>query len=69
MDKPRPTLLVPGHEATWARINDEDRQRAIPAVNTPIETLLRSGMALTEQASVLLNAIERPGAGRPASGP
>jgi hypothetical protein len=67
MDTLPPTLLATGHEATWARINDEERRSAIPAANTPVETLLRSGMALSEQAFALLNAIERPDADGPAS--
>jgi hypothetical protein len=69
MDTPRPTLLTPGHESMWARINDEERRSAIPAANTPVEVLLRSGMALSEQAFALLNAIERPDAAGPASRP
>jgi hypothetical protein len=68
MGKPRHTLLAPGHEGTWARINDEDRRRAIPPADTPVETLLRSGMALSQQAFALLNAIERPDADGPAPG-
>jgi hypothetical protein len=67
MDTQRPTLLAPGHEATWERINAEERRSAIPAEGTPVEALLRSGMALSEQAFALLNAIERPDAGGPTS--
>jgi hypothetical protein len=63
MDTRRQTLLAPGHEAAWASINDEERRGAIPAADTPVETLLRSGMALSEQAFALLNAIERHDAG------
>jgi len=67
MDTLRHTLLTPGHEATWARINDEERRAAIPPADTSVEALLRSGMALSEQAFALLNAIDRPDGGRPAS--
>jgi hypothetical protein len=66
MDARRHTLLAPGHEARWAQINEEERRGAVPPADTPVEELLRSGMALSQQAFALLNAIERPDAGRSA---
>jgi len=52
------TLLAPGHQDEWARINDEERQRAQPPAVTPVATLLQHGIALSAQAITLLNAIE-----------
>jgi hypothetical protein len=66
METPRDTLLTPGHEAAWAQINEEERRGAVPPADTPVEALLRSGIALSAQAYALLNAIERPDADRPA---
>jgi hypothetical protein len=67
MDVRRHTLLAPGHEAQWAAINAEERRSAVPPANTPVEALLRAGMALSQQAFTLLNAIERPDDRGPAS--
>lgn len=66
MASTRRTLLAPGNERAWARINEEERLRSTPAADTPVEALLRSGMALSEQAFSLLNAIERTDDGRSA---
>jgi hypothetical protein len=52
------TLLAPGNEAAWARINEEERRSLWPPADTPVATLLRQGMALSQQAILLLNAIE-----------
>jgi hypothetical protein len=60
MATPRDTLLRPGQEQAWAQINLEERRSAAPPPDTPVESLLRAGMALSEQAFLLLNAIERP---------
>jgi len=60
MARTRHTLLVPGNEEAWASINRDERRAAAPPADTPVETLLRSGLALSEQAFLLLNAIERP---------
>ena len=66
MDPTRHTLLTPGNERAWARINEEERRLAAPPPDTPVEALLRSGMALCEQAFMLVNAIERTDDGRSA---
>jgi hypothetical protein len=63
----RHTLLAPGNEQAWARINQEERRLAVPPPNTPVETLLRTGIALCEQAFMLVNAVERTDDGRSAS--
>jgi hypothetical protein len=55
------TLLTPGHEAEWMRINQEERRALTPAPDTPVEELLRRGMAICRQAGLLLNAVERVG--------
>ena len=62
-------MLEPGHEQTWDRINSEHQRAAVPPPGTPVETLLRTGMMLSEQAFMLLNAIERPDGERPAQQP
>lgn len=67
MASTRHTLLAPGNERAWARINEEERHAATPPADTPVEALLRSGIALSEQAFMLLNAIERTDDGRSAS--
>ena len=61
---PRKTLLEPGHEAEWDRLNAEKRQALTPPPETPLETLLRRGQRLSSQAAGLLRAIER-GSERP----
>ena len=53
------TLIEPGHEATWDRLNAEKRQVLTPAPDTPIGELLRRGQQLSAQAASLLRAIER----------
>lgn len=61
------TLLAPGNEEAWARINEEERRGLEPPPDTPIETLLRHGMALSEQAMLLLASVGRADEDRPAS--
>jgi hypothetical protein len=56
--RPR-TLLEPGHEAEWARLNDEKRRFLTPPADTPAGELLRRGQALSAQAAGLLRAVDR----------
>jgi hypothetical protein len=56
--RPR-TLLEPGHEAEWARLNAEKRKALTPPPDTPIVELLRRGQALSAQANGLLRAVDR----------
>ncbi len=56
---PTPTLLEPGHESEWARLNAEKRQALTSPPGTPVEELLRRGQALSAQAAWLLEAVER----------
>jgi hypothetical protein len=65
-ERPHKTLLEPGHEAEWARLNAEKRQALTPAPDTPIGELLRRGQHLSSQAAGLLRAVER-GDGRAGS--
>jgi hypothetical protein len=58
MDPHTRTLLAPGNEAAWTRINEEERRVLQPPADTPVATLLRQGMALSRQAILLYNAIE-----------
>jgi hypothetical protein len=67
MDRPTHTLLAPGNEEAWAQINAARRRDLTPAPGTPIETLLRQGVALSEQAILLLGAIDRADDDRPAA--
>lgn len=53
------TLLEPGHEAEWERLNAEKRKLLTPPPDTPIGELLRRGQALSVQATDLLRAVER----------
>jgi hypothetical protein len=55
----RRTLLEPGHEAEWKRLNAEKRQMLTPSSGTPIGELLRRGQHLSAQAAGLLLAVER----------
>jgi hypothetical protein len=58
---PHRTLLEPGHEADWKRLNAEKRRALTPPPETPIAELLRRGQHLSAQASSLLRAVERAG--------
>ncbi len=53
------TLIEPGHEAEWARLNAEKRRALTPPPDTPVGELLRRGQHLSAQAAGLLRAIER----------
>ncbi|HEU4707544.1 MAG TPA: hypothetical protein VFS64_10170 [Solirubrobacterales bacterium] len=55
------TLLEPGHDAEWAKLNREKRRALTPAPDTPIGQLLRRGQDLSAQAIGLLRAVERGG--------
>jgi len=56
---PSPTLLKPGHEQEWARLNAQKRKALTPPPGTPVEELLRQGQALSTQAAWLLEAVAR----------
>jgi hypothetical protein len=58
-NRPRKTLLEPGHEAEWAELNEEKRRALTPPADTPVEELLRQGQHLSRQAFMLLRAVER----------
>lgn len=53
------SLLAPGNEAEWARLNAEKRQALAPPPDTPIGELLRRGQHLSAQGAKLLRAVER----------
>lgn len=53
------TLLEPGHEAEWARLNSEKRKFLTPPPDTPIGELLRRGQQVSAQAAGLLRAVDR----------
>ncbi len=55
------TLLEPGHEAEWARLDAEKRRALTPAPDTPVGELLHRGQSLSAQAAGLLRAVERGG--------
>lgn len=57
--RPQKTLLEPGHEAEWKRLDAEKREALTPASDTPIGELLRRGQHLSSQAAGLLRAVER----------
>jgi mannose/cellobiose epimerase-like protein (N-acyl-D-glucosamine 2-epimerase family) len=61
-DRPRKTLLEPGHEAEWAVINREEAEqmRAINMALTPAQRL-DHGQKLSQQAVSLLAASIRAG--------
>jgi hypothetical protein len=69
MDRPTHTLLAPGNEEAWTHINAAQRRDLTPAPETPVETLLQQGVALSEQAILLLRAVDRADEGRPAPSP
>jgi mannose/cellobiose epimerase-like protein (N-acyl-D-glucosamine 2-epimerase family) len=56
--RPR-TLIEPGHETEWSRLDAEKRRALIPPPETPIAELLRRGQHLSAQAGGLLRAVER----------
>jgi hypothetical protein len=53
------TLLEPGHEAEWARLDSEKRKLLTPPPDTPIGELLRRGQKVSAQAAGLLQAVDR----------
>lgn len=55
----RHSLLEPGHEAEWARLDAEKRRALAPLSETPVGELLRRGQHLSAQAAALLRAVER----------
>lgn len=57
------TLLEPGHEAEWKRLDAEKRRYLTPSPGTPLEELLRRGQHLSAQAAALLRAVERADGG------
>jgi mannose/cellobiose epimerase-like protein (N-acyl-D-glucosamine 2-epimerase family) len=58
----RRTLLEPGHEAEWKRLNDEKRQyhQQTARALTPTERIAR-GQKLSQQAVSLLASVIRGG--------
>lgn len=64
MTLPHRTLLEPGHEAEWARLNSEKRKLLTPSPDTAIGELLRRGQKLSSQAAGLLRAVDRANDGR-----
>lgn len=58
------TLLEPGHEAEWARINrEEERQDAEFASSLSIPERLELGQRLCDQAFGFFNAVRAAGHG------
>ncbi|HEX3325311.1 MAG TPA: hypothetical protein VHR65_09325 [Solirubrobacterales bacterium] len=55
------TLLEPGHEVEWSRLNAEKRGALAPLPDASIGELLRRGQNLSAQAARLLAAVERGG--------
>ncbi|MBA2505300.1 MAG: hypothetical protein H0V29_05060 [Thermoleophilaceae bacterium] len=64
MTDPDPSTLLHPHAAPeWAAINAEKREILIPPPETPVEDLLRAGQQVSEQATLLIQAIERGSGG------
>ena len=59
MSTQKRTLVAPGNEQEWERLNAEKREFLTPPPETPIGELLRRGQHLSAQAAELLRAIER----------
>jgi hypothetical protein len=53
------TLLEPGHEAEWKRLNEEKHRLLAPAADASVAELLALGQRLSAQAAALLRAVER----------
>jgi hypothetical protein len=53
------TLLEPGNDAEWSRLDVEKREALTPSPETPVGELLRRGQHLSAQAASLLRAVER----------
>jgi hypothetical protein len=67
MSDPEPRTLLRANAPEWAALNEEKRRLLTPAPDTPVEQLLRQGQQLSEQAALLLRAVERAD-GRAGSG-
>jgi hypothetical protein len=59
MNRSAGTLLEPGHEAEWDRLNAEKKALLTPPPDTPIGELLRRGQRLSAQAARLLRAVDQ----------
>ena len=58
--RPSRTLLAPGNEAEWARINrEEERQAAAFAESMSVPERLEFGQRLCDQAFDFYNAVHR----------
>lgn len=57
---PRRTLLEPGHEAEWAKINEEEaRQEAEFAASLSMDERVTFGQKLSQQAvSILVSSVK-----------
>ncbi|MBA3865822.1 MAG: hypothetical protein H0X42_05680 [Solirubrobacterales bacterium] len=55
------TLIEPGHEVEWARLEAEKRRALMPAPQMTVGELLRRGQGISAQAAGLLRAVERGG--------
>jgi len=51
------SLLAPGHDEEWVKLNAEKRRALTPPADTPIGELLRRGQHLSAQGTKLLRAI------------
>ena len=58
MDRSASTLLEPGHESEWERLEAEKRAILTPLHDTPIGELLRRGQRLSAQAARLRRAVD-----------
>jgi hypothetical protein len=58
--QPRKTLLAPGHEAEWARINEEEaREEAEFAASLSMDQRITFGQKLSRQAvSILVSSVK-----------
>jgi hypothetical protein len=58
------TLLAPGHEAEWAKINEEEERREAEfAASLSIPQRLEFGQKLCDQAFAFYNAVHASGHG------
>jgi hypothetical protein len=61
---PHRTLLEPGHEAEWARINEEEEHREAEfAATLSIPERLEFGQKLCDQAFTFFNVVRASGHG------
>jgi len=58
MSERAPSLLEPGHEREWERLNAEKQRLRLDASDAPVGELLRRGQALSAQAMRLRRAVE-----------